>query len=235
MMGKNLFYIIVAALFFAGCAKTPNVNYNAAMHKDVKKIAIVPHKKVKEVDVYYNNHPGEQLGLIGGMAIVAEFSSKTSTYNEAIKSTNFDPNSYFLSRLSKHLKNQKYKVVTLPKDPKREFDHLSTYPEVNTDAYLDLKVRISYGAESPDASYKPTVRVGAKVVKRRDKSIIYDKYLAAGESFYLSQDIDYVGFDEKYSYKDFDTLKQKPSHSVEGIKKALDKVAIRLATSLKRG
>lgn len=234
-MKKGLFYVFIATLLLTGCAKVPNLNYNAAMHKDVKKIAIVPPKKVEEVNVYYDNHPGEQFGLIGGFAIVAEFSSKTSSYNKAIKSTSFDPNEYFLSRLAKHLKAQKYKVVTLPSDPKRKTEYLSAYPKVNTDAYLDLIVSLAYAAESPSASYKPTVRVGAKLVKNKNNSVIYDKYLAAGENFALPQEVDYVGFEKKYSYDDFDTLIKKSTNSVEGLKKALDRVAKNLAFALKRG
>lgn len=236
-MKKSLIYIVavVGALLFTGCAKTPNVNFNAQMHKNIKSIAIVPPKNTDEINIFYFNHPGMSLGLIGGLAAAAEFSSKTTTYNKLILPTKFNANSYFLSKLTYYLKNEKYTVVILPQDPNRTNEHLKEYPNAAVDAYLDIVLGdIGYIAGSPSSTYKPTVKVSVRLVKKSDKSILYDKHLAIGESFALAQEVDYIGCDTEECYKDFDALKENAVKSVNGLKKALDKVAKRLAISLQK-
>jgi len=237
-MKKSLLYLTVGlmVLIITGCVKTPNVNFNSQMHKNIKSIAVVPPKNTEEVNIFYFNHPGMSLGLIGGIASSAEFSSKTTTYNKLILPTKFNANSYFLSKLTHYLKKEKYNVALLPYDPKRDKEHLKIYPEVNTDAYLDIVLEdVGYIAGSPSSTYKPTVKVAARLVKKSDKSILYDKHLAIGENFALAQEVDYIGCDTEECYKDFDSLKENALKSVDGLKKALDKVAKRLAVSLKRG
>lgn len=237
-MKKTFLYIVIGllAVFLTGCVKTPNVNFNGQMHNNLKSIAIVPPQKIEEVNIFYFNHPGMNFGLIGGLAAAAEFSSKTSTYNKLILPTKFDANAYFLSKLVKYLKKENYKVTLLPLDPKRSTEHMKNYPEVQTDAYLDVFFGdVGFIAGGPSSTYKPTVKVAARLVKKLDKSILYDKHLAIGENFALAQEVDYIGCDTEECHKDFDALKKNAIKSVNGLKKALDKIAKRLATSLKRG
>jgi hypothetical protein len=237
MKKKTIYLFAILSIFiFTGCVKTPNINFNAQMHKNIKNIAIIPPKKVKELTIFYFNHPGMNFGLVGGVMAAAEFNSKTSTYNKLIAPIKFDANHYFLSKLTSYLKEEKYNVILLPVDEKRKNEYLKEYPDVPTDAYLDIVLgQIGYIAGSPTATYKPTVKVTARLVKKVDKTILYDKYLATGENFALAEEVDYLGCDTKDCHKDFDTLKTNAKMSVEGIQKALDKVAKRLALSLKKG
>lgn len=237
-MKKKLLYvsILMAVILFTGCAKTPSVNYNSSMHKDVKKIAIIPPNQKKELTVFYYNHPGINFGLVGGLIAEAEFSSKTSTYNKLVKPIKFNVNSYFIKRLVHYLKKEHYDITILAANVKREPGFMKEYPEVNTDGYLDLVIyNVGYVAGSPTATYKPTVHIAARMVKNKNKEIIYDKHISIGENFALEKEVDYLGCDESECHKDFDTLKQNALKSVHGLKKALDKIALRLALSLKRG
>jgi len=237
-MKRNLYIglITLFSLFVSGCTKAPNVNYNAQMHKDIKKITIASSNFGNELDVYYHNHPGMSFGLVGSLVAAAEFSSKKTTYNKLIASNKFNVSSYLVSRVAYHLAKQKYKVTTLKLEAKNRTEFLKEYPKSNTDAYLDIMIaNAGYIAESPRASYKPSVYVKTRLVKNRDKSVVYDKFVSAGENFALPKEVDYVGFEENHTYKDFDTLKTKCKSSTEGIKKALDKIAKRIALSLKRG
>ena len=237
-MKKNLIYTIVVmtAIVFTGCMKTPNVNYNAAMHKDISKIAIVPPNQKKELTIFYYNHPGMSFGLVGGLMAAAEFSSKTSTYNKLIAPTKFNVNAYFLTKLTYYLKQQHYKVSLLPANPKRTSELMKQYPKANTDAYLDIVLYdVGYIAGGPSATYKPTVKVAARLVKKSNNAILYDKHLSVGENFALAKEVDYLGCNTADCHKDFDTLKANAIKSVRGLKKALDKIAKHLALSLKRG
>jgi hypothetical protein len=236
-MKKYFLHLIIGitAFIFTGCMQTPNVNFNAQMNRDIKTIAIVPPKNIKEINIFYYNHPGMSFGLAGGLIAAAEFSSKTSTYNKLIQSAKFDVNKYFLSKLAYYLKKEKYKVKLLPVDPKRDNKYLKQYPEVDANAYLDiLLLEVGYIAGGPSAKYKPTVKISARLVKKSDKSIVYDKYLATGENFALAEEVDYIETDMQDSYEDFESLKKNAHKSVNGLKKALDKVAKRLALALKR-
>jgi len=233
-MKKSLLIGLLLVLL-VGCAKTPNMNYNASMHKEIKSIAVIAPKKTVELTVYYHNHPGMSFGLVGGLIAAAEFASKQSEYNELLKSTGFRADAYFLNKLTAYLKAEKYKVILLPSDDKRKSEHMTIYPDTNADAYLDIVVNnVGYVAGSPTSTYKPTVNLSVRLVKKHNKEIVYEKVLAAGENFAVSKDVDYLGCDTKDCHTDFDALKVNALKSVEGLKRAIDKVAKRIAVSLKK-
>jgi len=237
MFNKYLLHILsgVVVVLFSGCAKIPNLDYNAQMNRDIHTIAIIPPKKIEDIGVFYFNHPGMSFGLIGGLAAAAEFSSKKTTYNNLIKSTKFDANSYFVKRLSAYLKGEGYSVLVLPYDKRRDNDYMEKYPNTNTDALLDVIIMdLGYIAGSPSSSYKPTVRAKVKMVKRGNHATLYEKYIGVGESFALSEEADYAGDDTAHHYKDFDALKMHAQESVEGIKRALDMTAKHIAHALKK-
>ncbi len=225
----------VVVLMFSGCTKLPNLDYNAQMNRDIHTIAIIPPKKIEDIGVFYFNHPGESFGLIGGLAAAAEFSSKKTTYNNLIKSEKFDPDRYFTQKLADYLKDEGYSVHLLPYDKRRDNDYMKKYPNINTDAFLDVVILdLGYIAGSPSSSYKPTVRAKVKMLKRKNQTTLYEKYIGAGENFALSEEADYAGDDTTHHYKDFDTLKKHAQESVEGIKKALDMLARHIADALKK-
>ena len=233
-MKKGLLAGLLLVLL-VGCAKTPNMNYNASMHKDIRSIAVVAPKKTVELTIFYHNHPGMSFGLVGGLVAAAELKSKQSEYNELLKSTGFRFDAYFLNKLTTYLEADKYKVVLLPSDDKRKSEHMTAYPDTVADAYLDIVVNnVGYIAGSPTSTYKPTVNLGVRLVKKRNKEIVYEKVLAVGENFGVSEDVDYLGCDTKDCHADFDTLKRNALKSVEGLKRAIDKVAKRIAVSLRK-
>ncbi len=225
----------MVVLFFSGCAKLPNLDYNAQMNRDIHTIAIVPPKDIEDIEIFYFNHPGMSFGLIGGLAAAAEFSSKKTTYNNLIKSTKFDPDRYFTQKLTGYLKSEGYRVHLLPYDKRRDNDYLKKYPNINTDAFLDVVIlNLGYIAGSPSSSYKPSIRAKVKMLKRKNQTTLYEKHIGVGESFALSEEADYVGDDTAHHYEDFDTLKNHAQESVEGIKKALDMLARHIADALKK-
>jgi hypothetical protein len=236
-MKRNLIYLstVIWVLFFTGCVKTPNISYNAQMNKSIQSIAIVPPQELKEINIFYYNHPAINFGLFGGLIAAAEFSSKTKTYNTLIQSRQFNPNKYFVTKLAYYLDKGHYNVKVLPINKNKKNQYLETYPTSKQDAYLDLVIRdLGYIAGSPAATYKPTVKIAARFIKKSDKSILYEKSLAIGENFALQEEVDYLGNNEKLNYKDFDALKKDATRSVSSLKKVLDILAQRVAFSLKK-
>lgn len=230
-----LLFIIAVAVLFSGCGQQPDVNFNAQMHKDIHKMAVVPPNTIKDLKVFYYNHPGLKVGGIFGLAALAEFKMKESSYNKLIESENFDTNAYFLSKLKENLEKEQYSVALLPADPKRKQEFMGKYPEADTDAFLDLKLDdIGYIAGSQSAAYKPTIIIRARLVKKNDKSIVFDRILAVGENYNLNEDVDFVGCVDENCYSDFSTLKENSKQSIDGLKKSLDKLAQHIAFSLKR-
>lgn len=233
---KTLFILIMSSILFLGCApKTPNVAFNAGLNKDIKKIDIVAPKNLENLTIYYHNHPGMNFGIIGGIAAVAEFSSKESSYNKLIVKEDFNASSYFLAKVESELKKYGYEVNILQTKTERDNEFVKEYPKSECDAYLDSIIgSVGYFAGSPTSAYKATVKVAVRLVKAKDKSIIYDKHVAVGENFALSEDVDYLDADKDYFYESFSDLETNAIKSLEGIKKALDKIATHIALSLKK-
>lgn len=220
---------------FTGCAEpTPNVAFNASMHKEIKKIDIIVPNDIEEFTVYYHNHPGMNFGLIGGLAAAAEFATKKSSYNALLTEKTFNANSYFVQKLEMKLKDINYTVNILPEDKERKNELLSEYPKTNADAYLDtVLTTVGYVAGGPSADYKATVTVKVRVVKASDKSIVYDKHIATGETFGLGKEVEYLNIGDEYSYDSSSNLQDNAMKSLGGIKKALDTIANHIAKSLK--
>jgi hypothetical protein len=236
---KQITFISIITLslsIFAGCVqKTPNVAFNAAAHNDIKKIDIIAPKKVEDLTIFYFNHPGMNFGLLGALAASAEFETKETSYNSLLENEKFDADNYFLNKLESELKNNGYQVNIIKLKEERDGELLKKYPISSCDAYLDTVLgTVGYTAGSPSSDYKATVRIASRLVKAKDKSIIYDKHIAVGENFALSEEVDYLGAEDEYFYTSFDTLKENAIKSIEGIKKGLDKVAIHIAQSLKQ-
>lgn len=236
-MKKIISILIIAMSFilFTGCTgKTPNVAFNAAVNKDIKKVDIIVPNKIDHFTIFYYNHPGMNFGLIGALAAEAEFGMKEGSYNELVADQKFDTNSYFAEKLESELKSQGYEInlVTLERD---QAELLNEYPASNADAYLDCIMEMTgYVAGGPNAAYKANATVQSRLVKASDKSIVYDKQIAVGENFGLTEDVEYLGSEEKYTYADFDNLKANTPKSIEGIKLGLDKIAKHIAESLKQ-
>lgn len=227
--------LLLSLILLVGCVGTPNVSFNAAMNRDIRKIAVVPPNQQKELTIFYYNHPGMSFGLIGALAAASEFSSKSKEYTKLVKPTGFNANKYFLSKLTYYLKKANYRISMLPVNPKRKAKFLTEFPNINTHAYLDLLIYdVGYVAGSPAAAYKPNARVHARLVRKENKAVVYEKIIASGESFALGKNIDYVGTSKAYHYKDFKALKSHASKSSMGLKIALDRIAKRLALSLRR-
>lgn len=232
---KKSLLIGLLLLLLVGCAKTPNINYNASVNHDIKTIAIVAPKKTVELTVFYYNHPGMSFGLVGGLIAAAEFESKQSEYNALIKSKGFKTDAYFVNKLTAYLSAEKYKVVLIPSDDKRKSEHMTEYPDTEADAYLDIVVNnVGYIAGSPTSAYKLTISLSVRLVKKRNKEVVYDKVVVFGENFAVSKEVDYVGCNTKDCQADFDALKHNALKSIDGLKKAIDKVAKRIAVSLRK-
>lgn len=230
-----LLFAMTVMILLSGCGQQPDVNFNAEMNKNIHKITVAPPNTIKDLKVFYYNHPGLKVGGIFGLAALAEFGIKESEYNKLVKSEDFDTNAYFLSKLKENLEKEKYSVVLLPADPKRKNEFMKEYPQADTDAYLDLKLEdMGYIAGSPAAAYKPTIIVRARLVKKNDKAIVFDRILAVGENYNLNEGVDFVGCVDENCYSDFAGLKENSKQSIDGLKKSLDKIAEHLAFSLKR-
>ncbi|CUV65038.1 exported hypothetical protein [Sulfurovum sp. enrichment culture clone C5] len=235
-MRQKLILLIMAisTILFSGCGEFSNVSFNAEMNKNINKIAVIPPLKETKINIFYFNHPGMNFGLIGSVVALAEFDSKEKSYNKLIESEKFDANSYFIEKLKGYLENDKYSINLLPVENKEKFKFLKTYPEADADAYLDLLCSVGYIAGSPTSTYKPTVKLKVRLVKKIDKTIIYDKMIAIGENYGLDQNVEYIGCEDNSCYSDFSKLKENPKQSIDGLKISLDKIAYHVANSLKK-
>jgi hypothetical protein len=234
---KRAYLSVFSLLFVAllsGCShKVPNQSYDVKANATLKKISIVKPPVLEELQVFYYNHPGTNFGLIGGLAAAAEFKSKTSSYNAAIKDKAFNISDYFVSQLQKNFEKTNYSVTVLESAPQKEMAYCKSFEACESDAYLDCYIpSIGYIASSGHTVYKPTVIVNARLVKKDTNDVLYEKQLVSGENSYMAEDAEYLDFDATHTYDSFSDLEDNATKSLEGFKIAIDTIAAKIVDSL---
>jgi len=214
-------------LFTVGCSNLKQLPYNSGMNQHVKTIAIIKPNEPAQKQIYYYNHPGLQLGLIGAIAMDVEFASKRDDFSESIKEHDFKAGEIFINTLKTELELLDYKIEIVER-PKDSSGFLDSYPanEKPVDAYLDFYyTSFGYLAGGPASDYKASTRLAVQLVDSKTNATLYSDHLSIGESFGTSNEFSYLGFEEDYTFPDFDQLISSPYKSIEGLKKTNEQVA----------
>jgi len=231
----RILIVFTAVLFVFGCAN-PKQSFNSAANKQLNHIAVVMPVNPKEIMVNIIHHPGAQFGLIGGLIAAADAASKTSQYQEAIKSESIDWAQRAQNKLTESLTASGYHVTQLQAEKRDNGAYLQTYPNNKADAYLDYYFSLSYIAATPTSDYMPSIFLNARLVDAKSKAILYEDRISYGYHHQYGEPV-HIPSPSEYLYNDIDILSQNGIQSLEalkeGIQLAVDKIAHHLNKSNK--
>lgn len=240
MRGINKLGLLFAVFFLfalSGCSSLPKQQYNKEASGSIKKIALLKPKPREKYAVFYFNHPGMNFGLIGGLAAASEFSSKESSFQQAIRGIAFQPADDFIKQLEIKMQGRGYELITIDDDPSKlkEASFRTQYPPSDADAYLDTYFGVfGYLAGGPASEYKPSAFVAVRLVEKQRNTLLYAEEIRVGEGFGVREEHAYLGYDEKYIFRSFNELIAAPQKSIEGLSSVVDRVTTHIARALDR-
>lgn len=231
---RTLRFVTLAALIviLAGCATAHKQAFNRTANQDIKTIAMLEPAYSGEYVVANLGHPGMAFGLIGGLVAVADIKSKTNYFNELMKAQNFRIVDEFKDSLTQELQNVGY-TVKLLKVEREKPKFLDSYDSLDkdVDAYLDLGFGAGYFSASATDDYIPTVRSGARLVRRGSNDIIYQDIVSYGYEMRAVEAVS-IPADKEYCFRNYDALIKEPDRAIDGMRKGVPLVTKRIAQDL---
>lgn len=234
-MVMHLKGIAVVALFaLTGCATVSNQPYNKEANTQVKTIVVLPAPEVPEYSINIMYHPGASFGLVGGLIAAAELSSKASDFTADMQGQHLDVAKMLTEAVKTEVEKRGYAVVLLDdykRDGREQLQDYGTLPGKG-DAYLDFVVTVAgYWANSHTTPYYPMLSAPVRLVSTKDKTVLYNSLIVYGP-FGGPKGATHITPDSTFAIDSFDTLRQSPTHSADGLKSAVQAVAKQIASDL---
>jgi hypothetical protein len=233
---------LVAALIVAaalgGCAASPHRQqaFNPAERTAIRTIGVLTPALSDEVAVRLFVHPVESLGVIGMLIAAGDMSGKTHEFTSALNARGFICQSQFREDLLQGLRAAGYEVRVVPTDrPRDEYGFATRYPDgdKSIDAYLDLySGLIGYTAAGISTPYRPTVYLGARLVRATDHRVLYQDAIAYN-AFGDPRDMVTIAPTSDYDFQAFNDLMARQDRAVEGLRVALKATGNELARQLR--
>jgi hypothetical protein len=227
----------MVAAILTGCATTPRPKaFDPSERTGIRTIGVLTPALSDEVAVRLLVHPVESLGVIGVLIAEGDMSGKTHEFTSALNARGFLGQRQFRDDLLAGLKAAGYEVRVVPTDrPRDEYAFASHYPDgdKSIDAYLDLySGLIGYTAAGVSTPYRPTVYLGARLVRASDHRVIYQDGIAYNP-FGDPRDMVTIAPTTDYDFMAFNDLMARQDRAVEGLRVALKATGDELARQLR--
>ncbi len=233
--------ILFAACLLSACVSAPpRQTYNREANSTIKSIAVLPMRQSKPA-VTMMNHPGANFGLIGALVMAGDMASKQNKFEEHLAAAKFDQNEVLRQALATALERRGYTVTwpaTLVDDgstPRDRYGLRKTYaPGADTQAQLDINFGfIGYAAAgaSDNQPYRPTVSLSARLVGADGKTFHFRDSFTYNNVFNQNFAI-VVEPDASVAYPDFKSLDAAGVASADGLRKAIESLADKVAEQL---
>lgn len=228
----------VVAAVLTGCASSPHRTqaFDPAERTGIHTIGVLTPALSDEVAVRLFVHPVESLGVIGMLIAAGDMSGKTHEFTSALNSRGFICQRQFRDDLLAGLRSAGYEVRVVPTDrPRDEYAFASRYPDgdPSIDAYLDLySGLVGYTAAGISTPYRPTVYLGARLVRARDHRVLYQDAIAYN-AFGDPRDMVTIAPTTDYDFMAFNDLMAGQDRAVEGLRVALKATGNELARQLR--
>ena len=226
-------------LFVQGCVSVNKQAFNQAAHREIREIVLLEPKSWDDYEAVVMNHAAAGFGLIGGLIIAAEISTKSNTLTKSLQPFNWQVSQALSAQLESDLKAAGYSVKRLPvvrdvsllKDYKaiRPLDSANDVGQPH--AWLDVAIqKPAYVANSHAANYVPSLRVFVRLVTADKQLIVYEEQIFYGHSFPSGVSLK---ADSTYSFANMDALTAKPDVTMEGLREGVRQVSLRIASDLR--
>lgn len=228
---------LMVAAGLTACAAVPKQQaFNPAERTAIHTIGVLTPALSDEVSVRLFAHPVESLGVVGVLIAEGDMSGKTHEFTSALNTRGLSCRNQFRDDLLQGLKDAGYDVRMIPMSrPRDEYAFASKYPKGDgtVDAYLDLySGLIGYTAAGVSTPYRPTVYLGARLVRARDHAVLYQDAIAYN-AFGQPRDMVTISPTTSYDFMAFNDLMSKQDKAVEGLRVALKATGHELARQLR--
>ena len=224
---RGFVWLCAAALGLAGCAAKPEIPFDRATAGNIKSIGVITPAVPSEGSVVLASTIGQSFGLIGGLVDATLQASRDSHFKEILQKQGVVPADIANKSLESGLAAHGF--TASPVDIKRDHatDFLSHYPkpgEANVDAYFDVVVE-DYGYLAAGISssnpFRPYFKAKAKLIRASDGAVLMQDAVIYNP---LNEEkgVITIAPEDKYQYKDFDTLEADPADAAEGLRRAIE-------------
>ena len=243
-MNLRAAFLASATLFSvlaSGCASLPEQQaFNRNANTSIKTIAVLETQPT-DMHVMLMNNPAMSFGLIGGLVAAADQKSKEGKFEAIVAKTDFQPLPYFRKQLTQQMDERGYTLVW----PARQVQTAKVQrtslglrkgygPTTVADAQMDVNFGfVGYAAAGvgKSAPYRPTVTVSVRLVSRDGKQNLYTDYVAVNNVFNMKNAV-VLEADPQFAYPKFSDLEAADTTAVEGLKQAIDNVALKISQQM---
>ncbi|MFA5683952.1 MAG: hypothetical protein WCZ65_06955 [Lysobacteraceae bacterium] len=236
--------VILAAivLLLAACAAAPVSQPFNRQAAAVSDITVLPMRH-SEIDLTIVNNPGNHFGLIGLAIVESNRVPKRNWLRDALTQRDYDHVEAFRVALTRALEDRDYTLHWVPpvmesksSQVKRHINGQRKRPgQVETDAQLDVNFGfVGYAAAGTgdNAPYRPTVVLNARLLSADGKTVLFEETILHNQVFGVPGTPVVIEPDPAYFYPDFDALEASPDQVAEGMRGAVEAVAVELARQL---
>ena len=240
----QLLAAICLSLVLTACATPEKQAFNRSVNKSIRSITILEPTPSEGFGVNVQNHPALGFGLIGATIYATEMSTKSRSFDEAMKPLNWSLTDEFVKQLESELRAAGYQVkrakfdrerMRLIKEYKELRDNQAIKPLLDTDAWLDVQTRDPlYVASSPSADYIPSIGLSARLVSALDQSLLYREDFFYGYSFAAGKlEPVVIASDPKYRYTNTDALKKDTRETLAGVSEGVTRLVARIVQDIR--
>ena len=233
-------FLFAACLLSACVSAPPRQTYNREANDAIKSISVLPMRESKP-GIMMMNHPGASFGLIGALVMAGDMSSKQNRFEAHMASAKFDQNEALRQALAAALERRGYTVswpgmlVDTGSTPRDTYGLRKAYaPISDAQAQLDINFGfVGYAAAgaSDGQPYRPTVTLFARLVGADGKTFHFRDSFTYNNVFNQNYAI-VVEPDASVAYPDFKSLDAAGTASAEGLRKAIEALADKVAEQL---
>ena len=225
-------WCLLLSLGLSACTTVKTQAYNAWNH--IRSLVVFQDTSRESYGVDIVAHPGANFGMVGTLVAQLDMSSKSSRLTQALDPQTTALQERLAVRLARALSAEGYDstVVPVAGDRSRREAVPAALP-VPADAYITLDVQARYIAAGPSSDYLPYVRVSVAQNDTRTGKVLYEDTLAYG----YDQDnahVVHLPSDNRYRFKDIDSLLSNPDKAREGLQAGVDAIVAQIASDLQR-
>lgn len=229
--------LLLAAGLATGCVNIQRADYDKTANSRVHKVALLRIVEPGRPVVMNVGGAAGAFGLVGGVVQANLDESHAKDFKEALDARNVKFAPDLAQSIMELLRSKGFEVVYLEgQRPKLGADGKSVdYSGIQTDADAILNVWFGtngYVSPSFSGAYQPWVSIGAEVVDARTRQRMYYRIFRSGFTTNI-ENIEDVGFDERYKFDSAGDLVQSVDKAVEGLKDSYKRVVQRMGSHLK--
>jgi hypothetical protein len=211
------------------------VDFKPPPDKPIEKIAVLAIFPSRQVQINNQNAAGISFGILPALIYGTSIDRNGSEYVAEMNKRKMTLAPQLAQLLHREL-SRKYKIVWTQQRARQKEDKTADYSHIQTDADAILNVfygRIGYLSPYNDTDYLPMVTLGVRLLDAKTKETLYYKQLIVHPNAERqAKAFDAAPSDNRYRYKNFESLMADFERSIEGLLLSQEILALRIVRDL---